>query len=105
MAQYGGRPYPHWFSMPEHLDRDLHAIEMMAAERVKREPTLTLPQAVMTAIADCLLRNGDPGAKISRVFLDWNWYRLDCYKAARLGGRHAGIPAEALIPKQRQLAA
>ncbi len=62
---------------------DLQSVQFMAEERIKREPTLTMQQAIMSAIGDCLVRDNDPTYKPERVFIDWNWRRLDSCKEAR----------------------
>lgn len=54
----------------------------------------------MSVIADCLMKNDNPAHKPSGVFLDWNWYRIDCYKAAR--GEPVGVPVRDILDRQIQ---
>lgn len=67
----------------------MQSVKFAAEERVKRDPSLGIIDAVQAVIVDCLAKNEDPGHVPSGAFMDWNWYRLDCYKMAR--GESVGV--------------
>lgn len=62
---------------------DFQSIRFSAEERVKRDPSLDYSTTIKAVIADCLAINEDPGHRPAGLFMDWNWFRLDCYKMAR----------------------
>lgn len=78
----------------------MQSVKFAAEERVKRNPSLGIIEAVQAVIVDCLAKNEDPGHVPSVAFLDWNWYRLDCYKLAR--GESVGVLVKDILRTQRE---
>jgi len=81
------------------LHHDFQSVQFAAQERHKRGQYETLSQAVMMVIADCLMRNDDPGHEPSGPFFDWNWYRHDAWKAAK--GLGVGVPVREILERRR----
>lgn len=91
------------------MDMDTRCCKAMAEERVKREGMI-YEDALLSVVADCLRKNEDPGYRATSMFFDWNWYRLDCYKAERGQKMPTGVPladfmARSKPPKQLAKAA
>lgn len=64
------------------MDMDTRCCKAMAEERVKRNG-MTYENALLAVVTDCLRKNEDPAFRVELMFFDWNWRRLDFYKAAR----------------------
>jgi hypothetical protein len=73
-------------------------VRLSAEIRMERDPKLTLVQAMMSVIGDCLIRNGDVTYRPERPLLDWNWRRVAAVKAAHQQST-AGLPAVSKGPE------